>query len=121
MKYSFFAVVLMFTTAVHAQDYNLYIRTSQAETGYEVSSIQKITCENGNIVITKKDGTKALSTPAAEISKMYFSTVPVAIRDLKQDTETLDSDVPVFNLQGVRVTSSYKGIVIKNGKKTIQN
>lgn len=31
-----------------------------------------------------------------------------------------DPDAPVYNLLGIRVDSSYKGIVIKNGKKYIQ-
>ena len=34
-------------------------------------------------------------------------------------TETADDDAPMYNLSGQRVTKSYKGIVIKNGKKVM--
>ncbi len=120
MKYCILILALAYATTINAQDYNLYVRTSQNETGYEVRSIQKITNVNGKIVITKKDGTQSQFTPLSDITKMYFSTVPVAIRDTKQDATPSDN-APAFNLQGVRVTPSYKGVVIKNGKKTIQN
>ncbi len=120
MKYYILILALAYATAINAQDYNLYIRTSQTETGYEVRSIQKITNVNGKIVITKKDGTQSQFTPLSDITKMYFSTTPVAIRDTKLSAGT-SGDAPVFNLQGVRVTPSYKGVVIKNGKKTIQD
>lgn len=121
MRYHSLILALVFASSAKAQDYSLYIQTSQTETGFEVADVQKITCEDGNIVITRKDGTKSQPVPLSEVRKMYFSTVPVAIRDPRRNPGDDDSDAPVFNLQGVRVTSSYKGIVIKNGKKTIQN
>ena len=31
-----------------------------------------------------------------------------------------ESDVPVYNLRGQRVDTSYKGIVVKNGRKFLQ-
>lgn len=34
--------------------------------------------------------------------------------------ESDDTNAPIYNLQGVRVTKDYKGIVIQNGKKRIQ-
>ncbi len=35
------------------------------------------------------------------------------------ETDNADSDAPVYNVYGVKVDKSYKGIVIKNGKKFI--
>ena len=37
----------------------------------------------------------------------------------KVETDTEDANAPVYNLSGQRVNDSYKGIVIKNGKKYI--
>ncbi|MCH5230830.1 MAG: fibronectin type III domain-containing protein [Muribaculaceae bacterium] len=35
-------------------------------------------------------------------------------------TDDKDEDAPIYNLMGIRVDESYKGIVIKNGKKYVQ-
>ena len=35
-------------------------------------------------------------------------------------TETIDANAPAYNLAGQKVDSSFKGIIIKNGKKMIQ-
>lgn len=48
---------------------------------------------------------------------------PVAIEEYVSDAingimeDTLDSNTPVYNLAGQRVSKNYKGVVIKNGKK----
>ena len=35
-------------------------------------------------------------------------------------TPSADKDAPVYNLRGQRVTDGYKGITIRNGKKTLR-
>ena len=44
-------------------------------------------------------------------------TVPTGINTLSADSEP---DAPLYNLSGQRVSSDYRGIVIKNGKKTLK-
>lgn len=46
-------------------------------------------------------------------------TIPSAINDVEVDNGN-DADVPTYNLQGVRVDDSYRGIVIRNGKKILR-
>ncbi len=36
-------------------------------------------------------------------------------------TVDANANAPLYNLQGMKVDSSYKGIVIQNGKKLINN
>ena len=44
-------------------------------------------------------------------------TITTGIKDIKADAEKADGKM--FNLNGQRVNESYKGIIIKNGKKHI--
>ncbi|MDO5447643.1 MAG: hypothetical protein Q4F34_07695, partial [Prevotellaceae bacterium] len=53
-------------------------------------------------------------------AKDYFSfEEPSGIDEIKNAQSTMDDGQ--FNLQGIRVNNSYKGIIIKNGKKYISN
>lgn len=45
--------------------------------------------------------------------------LPTGIQNIKAATKTIENNV-IYNLAGQRVNESYKGIVIKNGKKFIQ-
>lgn len=122
MKKLFALVVFMFVAvSINAQDYNLYIQTSNTETGYALSDLQKLTFIDGKINITKKDGSVAQTVTLTDINRMYFSTTPVGIQTVKNETKNDNDNAPAFNLQGIRVNESFKGIVIKNGKKTFQN
>lgn len=48
--------------------------------------------------------------------------VPVAagIDQIKNDGKAFDKNAPLYNLAGQRVSNSYKGVVIQNGRKFIQ-
>ena len=46
-----------------------------------------------------------------------INNITTGINNVETDTE--DANAPVYNLSGQRVNDSYKGIVIKNGKKYI--
>ena len=59
-------------------------------------------------------GTTVMFNPA-DFDEVY--EIATAVETIADDA---NSDEPVFNLSGVRVDSSYKGIVIKGGKKYIQ-
>jgi hypothetical protein len=45
----------------------------------------------------------------------YTLVTPTAIRTVKKDER--NDDAPAYNLKGQRVSPSYKGLFIKNGKK----
>lgn len=45
----------------------------------------------------------------------YTLVTPTAIRTVKKDER--NDDAPAYNLKGQRVSPSYKGLIIKNGKK----
>ena len=42
-----------------------------------------------------------------------------AIVPLRQDSKELDTNAPMYDLLGQQVSSSYRGIVIQNGKKFV--
>lgn len=50
---------------------------------------------------------------------MLYTKVSNAIRNATNVAECNDANAPVFNLAGQRVNNSFKGIVVKNGKKFI--
>ena len=117
MKHLFvLAIVSLIHISANAQDFNLYVQSQSGETGYELSQLQKITFENGAIVITKKDGTVAQQVKLTDISKMYFSSTPVKIEQIEND-DNADDNAENYNLAGQRVDTTYKGIIIRNGKK----
>ena len=68
-----------------------------------------------------KIGFKYTSTEEAagtwEIKNISITGLATGINNVETDTE--DTNTPVYNLSGQRVNDSYKGIVIKNGKKYI--
>ena len=48
-----------------------------------------------------------------------FDDQTTAIVSLRQDSKELDTNAPMYDLLGQQVSSSYRGIVIQNGKKYI--
>ena len=73
MKRFLTAVMALFLTltAFADDEFGLYIVTSSETTTTSVSTLQKITFSNGNVVVQTTDG-NTLSTAMADISKMYF-------------------------------------------------
>ena len=51
------------------------------------------------------------------VNSIQFDSPASGISSL--NTHQPSSDTPIYNLAGQRVSSSYKGIVIKNGKKVV--
>lgn len=70
-----------------------------------------------------KIGFKYTSTEAAagtwEIKNVSITGLATGINKVEADTENVNA--PAYNLAGQRVNNSYKGIIIKNGKKYINN
>ena len=60
--------------ALHAEDNHLYIQPTTGEKiSWSVPSLQKMAFQDGNIVLTKKDGTVAYAS-IATVKRMYIST-----------------------------------------------
>jgi len=76
---------------------------------HEVSLKVKV---DGEVTLTPTNGFQFLAIT-------INADLPVVdgISTIKAETTT---DAPVYNLQGQRVDASYRGVVIKNGKKAIQ-
>lgn len=74
MKKILFSLMMLVATNALAEDNHLYILSSAGETlDWSVPTLQKMTFQNGNVVITKKDGTSTY-TPISSVSRMYIST-----------------------------------------------
>ena len=60
--------------ALQAEDNHLYIQPNAGEKlSWSVPSLQKMTFQDGSIVLTKKDGTIAYAS-IATVKRMYIST-----------------------------------------------
>ena len=91
------SVVLFMTLGAFADDnddYALYIAatTSQQPTGHKLADIQKLTFENGNLVVNLKNGTKE-STAISVVSRMYFSLLSAVAEDINGDGSVDTQDV----------------------------
>lgn len=91
------SVVLFMTLGAFADDnddYALYIAatTSQQPTGHKLADIQKLTFENGNLVVNLKNGTKE-STAISVVSRMYFSLLSAVAEDINGDGSIDTQDV----------------------------
>lgn len=75
-------------------DYALYIAatTSQQPTSHKLADIQKLTFENGNIVVNLKNGTKE-STAISVVSRMYFSVLSAVAEDINGDGSVDTQDI----------------------------
>lgn len=87
------SVALIMSMAALADDYTLYIvaNTSQ-QTGHKLADIQKLTFENGNVVLNYKNGNKE-STAISLVSRMYFSTLSATVEDVNGDGSVDTQDV----------------------------
>ena len=60
---------------------------------------------------------KTMTEPIYEIYPIEMTESTTGISEVS--VSTLDPDAPVYNLSGQRVNSSFKGVIIQNGKKFI--
>ena len=75
-------------------DYALYIAatTSQQPTSHKLADIQKLTFEDGNLVVNLKNGQKE-STAISVVSRMYFSSLSSVAEDINGDGTVDTQDV----------------------------
>jgi|GEM_PF-1322897 len=104
--------------ATMAEDNHLYIEPNAGETtDWSVPSLQKMTFQNGNVVLTMKDGTSTY-TPISSIKRMYICTPSAnGINDVESNAQcTWDGErlhvsakqntpVRVFSVNGALVRS----------------
>lgn len=123
-KFFLIAATLMLSISTFAEDYSLYYDSKEGATNTELSAVaklQKLTFENGNVVLTFKDGTSK-STAISSIKRLFFSVPGAdAIEEVKE--ETLTGKKGVFDLTGRKLNIDVnsknlpKGIYIIDGKK----
>ena len=109
------------------RNYLTHTEADAAEVDADVASYKTYLGQNWYYTLLrswgKSSGTDA-GTPEASFRVVWLDddSDPTAIFNLKETrlTKTTTQNDAIYNLQGVRVTESYKGIVIKNGKKYLQ-
>ena len=96
-------------------EYGLYIlsdgASSEEPTTIPVAEIQKITFENGNVVVKQLNGESSTFTMSS-ISRMYFSELVTGIRDVESagiwDGKSIkvngDNKVEVFSTSGIAIS-----------------
>lgn len=113
---------LLTASALFADDFYLYADEAEGAKNQElvqVAALQKITFDNGNIVLTKKDGTTA-TKEIASIQRLFFSTQEAVSIDAVV-VETPVASEGIYDLAGrklnVDASALSKGVYIINGEK----
>ena len=120
MKKLLIMALLAVGTMAHAEDYKyLTLGYNSVEASVELATLQKITFENGNVVVTTSNGTQTF--PLAQMEKMYFSANATGIQQLQSDQTINDQTAArqYFDLSGRRINTPQKGIYIVNGRKVV--
>ncbi len=82
-----------------AQDYKyLTAAYNSVEKSFELATIQKITFEDGKVVITTSNGVTQL--PQSEMEKMYFSATATAIESMALESDDLKMKDGTLNVNG---------------------
>lgn len=107
-----------------ADDFNLYYNSAEGTENKKietVANLQKLTFENGNMIVTIKDGTST-TLPTASITRLFFSTeTAVGIEEVK----STEKKGEVYDLTGRKLNVDPKegklpkGIYIIDGQKVI--
>lgn len=103
---------LTYTRAINPQlqGYNVYLGLNRINSAVVVSPEYA----------AQKNGEYAVSAQYDLGESALTEAVTVSDIDGIIGVEAAPSDAPAYNLQGIKVGSSYRGIVIKNGKKIIK-
>ena len=113
-KWIFMALLAVSTTAF-ADEYNyLVLDHNGSVSSVLLENLQKITFEDGNVVLTTTEGKETFSL--TQMERMYFSETATAITSVKENTAK--SDV-VYDLSGRKVVNPTKGLYIVDGKKVV--
>lgn len=94
-----------------ADDFHLYvIDADNTKKSYAIDDIQKLSFDNGQFIISAKDGTSA-SYALSSIGEMYFDT-PLA--DAIEATSTGQAAYPVWSDGNIRICGTYTQASIYN-------
>lgn len=106
-----------------ADDFNLYYDSAEEKNNKieTVANLQKIVFENGNLVVTLKNGTTT-SLPMEGVTRLFFNTdAAVGIDDVKEETASKKGEV--YDLTGrklnIDINELPKGIYIVDGQKVL--
>ena len=109
--------------ALQAEDNHLYIQPNAGENlSWSVPSLQKMTFQNGNLVLTMKNGTSSY-TPIMSIERIYIGT-PSEIQGIEEvDNAPLyswDGETLILNAQSGAQVRVYNvaGAVVKQERLT---
>ena len=117
------AIVLTLGLSAFADDFNLYYDSAEGKNNKieTVANLQKLTFENGNLVITFKDGTST-SLPTEGMTRLFLNTdTAVGIDNVKEETASKKGEV--YDLTGrklnIDINELPKGIYIIDGQKVL--
>ena len=114
-----FIVMAMLTigTTVFADDYKyLTVGYNSTEKSIELTTIQKITFENNQMVVATSDGEQTF--PQAQLEKMFFSQTATGVKEVQSSEPKVQGSV-LYDLTGRRVEKASKGIYIVDGRKIV--
>ena len=118
MKKLFIMALLAIGTMAYADDYKyLTIGYNSVEKSIELATIQKITFNDGNVVVATNNGDQAF--PLNQMEKMFFSPTATGIEAINKNQGSMFNGQSVYDLTGRRVEKATKGIYIVDGKKIV--
>ena len=124
MKKLFIVAFLAVVATVHAEDFKyLTMGYNNVEKSITLETIQKITFENGQVVVTTSEGSETF--PLVQMQKMYFSETATGIVEIEKMRNGENEKVKgeSYDLSGRKVefnSQLRKGVYIVNGKKVVR-
>lgn len=116
MKKLIIMAMLAIGTTAFAEDYKyLTMGYNSVEKSIDLSTIQKITFENGQVVVATSNGNETFQQ--SEMEKMFFSSEATAIEAVAAEGQRIRQ--AVYDLSGRRVDNPQKGIYIIDGRKVV--
>ena len=110
----------MLSLSAFADDYTLYVETSTAMLSYDFNDLQRITFNDGQMVIATKSG-EANSVDISTINRVYFDSEATGIEE-KDVIKQQDGETAIYDLAGRKgsdLQNLPNGIyVVKEGGKT---
>lgn len=125
LKLILLLLVLLPTVTANADDgkqNGLVVMTSSGvKTEFSLADSPRFYFDGTTVTLSTKLESKEYAP--TDLLKVYLAFIT---SDVNTHTNSLifkdkTKDVPLYNLNGQRVSDSYSGIVIKNGKKVLQN
>lgn len=125
LKLVLLLLVLLPTVTANADDGKqtglVVITSSGVKTEYSLTDSPRLYFDGITVTLSTKLESKEYAP--TDLLKVYLAFIT---SDVNTHTNSLifkekTKDIPLYNLNGQRVSDSYSGIVIKNGKKVLQN